>query len=224
MSPEPLLHRLRPAAGEPKGALVLLHGRGADELDLQGLLEALDPARELVGVTPRAPLSLPPGGAHWYVVHRVGYPDPVTFLPTWKTLSAWVDALPEITGVPLAHTVIGGFSQGAVMSYALALAPGRPAPAGVLALSGFIPRVDGFPLDLAACAGLPVAIGHGAYDPVISVEFGRAARDELEEAGAAVLWRESPIDHSIDPRFIAELRPWIAGALSAATLPPAAPA
>ncbi len=64
MSPEPLLHRLRPAAGEPKGALVLLHGRGADELDLQGLLEALDPARELVGVTPRAPLSLPPGGAH----------------------------------------------------------------------------------------------------------------------------------------------------------------
>ncbi len=127
MSPAALVHRLRPAAGEPKGALVLLHGRGADELDLQPLLDALDPARELVGVTPRAPLHLPPGGAHWYAVHRVGYPDPATFFPTWETLSAWVDALPETTGVPLARTVLGGFSQGAVMAYALTLARGRPA-------------------------------------------------------------------------------------------------
>jgi len=216
MSPAALVHRLRPAAGEPKGALVLLHGRGADELDLQPLLDALDPARELVGVTPRAPLHLPPGGAHWYAVHRVGYPDPATFFPTWETLSAWVDALPETTGVPLARTVLGGFSQGAVMAYALTLARGRPAPAGLLALSGFIPRVEGFTLDLGERAALPVAIGHGTHDPVISVAFGRAAREELEDAGAAVLWCESPIDHSIDPRFVAELRPWLAATVSAA--------
>jgi len=224
MSPPPLVHRLRPAAGEPKGALVLLHGRGADELDLEPLLEALDPARELVGVTPRAPLRLPPGGAHWYAVRRVGYPDPATFFPTWETLSAWVDALPETTGVPLARTVLGGFSQGAVMAYALTLAVGRPTPAGVLALSGFIPRVEGFTLDLADRVGLPVAIGHGTHDPVISVEFGRAAREELEAAGAAVLWRESPIDHSIDPRFLTALRPWLAATISAPQLGPAASA
>ena len=51
-----LVHRIRPAAGEPEGALVLLHGRGADEHDLLPLLEALDPERRLVGVTPRGPL------------------------------------------------------------------------------------------------------------------------------------------------------------------------
>jgi phospholipase/carboxylesterase len=204
-----LVQRLRPAAGEAEGALVLLHGRGADELDLQPLLEALDPSRRLVGVTPRGPLSLPPGGAHWYAVRRVGYPDPDTFWPSLERLSGWLDALPEETGVPLERTIIGGFSQGAVMSYALALGEGRPAPAGLLALSGFIPTVEGFALDLEERAGLPVAIGHGTYDPVISVEFGRSAQERLAEAGLAVLWRESPIDHSIDPRYVAALRVWL---------------
>ena len=54
--------RVRPADGEPEGALVLLHGRGADELDLFPLLEVFDPERRLVAATPRAPLALPPGG------------------------------------------------------------------------------------------------------------------------------------------------------------------
>ena len=55
-----LTARLRPAAGEPEGALVLFHGRGADENDLFPLLDALDPERRFVGATPRGPLSLPP--------------------------------------------------------------------------------------------------------------------------------------------------------------------
>ena len=74
-----LAHRIRPAAGEPRGALVLLHGRGADENDLYPLLDLIDPKRRLVGLTPGGPLSLPPGGRHWYLVPRVGYPDHDTF-------------------------------------------------------------------------------------------------------------------------------------------------
>ena len=57
-----LEHLVRPAAGRAEGALVLFHGRGADEHDLFPLLDMLDPERRLVGVTPRGPLSLPPGG------------------------------------------------------------------------------------------------------------------------------------------------------------------
>jgi phospholipase/carboxylesterase len=77
----------RPAAGDPEGALVLFHGRGADERDLFPLLDMLDPERRLLGATARGPLSLPPGGAHWYVVRRVGYPDPETFNSTFPVLS-----------------------------------------------------------------------------------------------------------------------------------------
>ena len=65
-SEAPLAALWREPAGEPAGALVLLHGRGADERDLFPLLDELDPQRRLLGVTPRGPLALPPGGAHWY--------------------------------------------------------------------------------------------------------------------------------------------------------------
>jgi phospholipase/carboxylesterase len=206
---EALAHLVRPAAGEPEGALVLLHGRGTDEHDLVPLMRALDPGRRLVGVSARGPLSLPPGGAHWYVVRRVGYPDRDTFHRSFALLADWLDALLRELGVPLERMVLGGFSQGAVMAYALGLGRGRPAPAGIIALSGFLPTVDGFELDLEGRAGLPVAIGHGTYDPVIGVEWGREARDRLEAAGAEVTYRESPMLHAIDPDFVAELSAWL---------------
>jgi phospholipase/carboxylesterase len=205
-----LTHLERPAAGEPEGLLVLLHGRGADEHDLYPLLDLLDPERRLLGVTPRGPLSLPPGGAHWYVVHEVGYPDPDTFFPTFTELSAWLDGL----GFPPEQTVIGGFSQGAVMTYSLGLGAGRPRPAALVALSGFMPTVAGFELDLEPPLP-PVAIGHGVYDPVISVEWGRRARAALEAEGGDVLYREYPLPHAVDPRFLAELAPGIASKLYA---------
>ena len=66
---------------------MLFHGRGADEHDLFPLLDMLDPERRLLGATARGPLSLPPGGAHWYAVRRVGYPDPETFHATYPELA-----------------------------------------------------------------------------------------------------------------------------------------
>jgi phospholipase/carboxylesterase len=209
-----LVHIVRPADGDPEGALVLLHGRGTSERDLAPLLDELDPDRRLTGVTPRGPLSLPPGGAHWYVVRRVGFPDPETFFPSYERLTGWFDALPDALGVPVERTVLGGFSQGAVMSYALGLGEGRPRPAAVIALSGFIPVVDGFALDCEGLDGYPVAIGHGTFDPVIEVGFGRDARERLERAGAAVTWRESPMPHAVDPDFLADLRGFVSDALA----------
>jgi phospholipase/carboxylesterase len=206
---EELVHRIRPAVGEPVGALVLLHGRGADERDLEPVLGFLDPARRLVGVTPRGPLSLPPGGAHWYVVRRVGYPDRDTFTAVLERTAGWLDELLRPLEPPPPRVVLGGFSQGAVMSYALGLGRGRPRPAGVLALSGFLPTVEGFELALADRRSLPVAIGHGSEDPVISVDLGRAARDLLEAEGLEVTYRESPMGHAIDPDFLEALRPWV---------------
>jgi phospholipase/carboxylesterase len=210
-----LVHRLRPAAAEPEGALVLFHGRGADESDLFPLLDLLDPERRLVGATPRGPLSLPPGGAHWYVVREIGYPDRQTFDAAFGLASGWLDAFAAETGVPAERTVLGGFSQGAVMTYALGLGAGRPRPAALMALSGFVPTVEGFELDLSP--PLPrLAIGHGTYDPVISVEFGRRAKRLLEDAGAEVLYRESPLPHTIDPRYLGELTSWLGDSLAPA--------
>ena len=210
-----LAHRVRPAAGEPEGALVLLHGRGTSEEDMVPLLDELDPDRRLAGLAPRGPLELPPGGAHWYSVRRVGFPEPDTFLPTYERLGGWFDALPEALGVPVGRTVLGGFSQGAVMAYALGLGEGRPRPAALMALSGFMPTVEGFALDLDGLDGYPVAIGHGSFDPVIEIGHGRAARERLEEAGADVLWRESPVQHTLDEDVLPDLGRFVADALGA---------
>jgi phospholipase/carboxylesterase len=200
----------RESAGEPEGALVLFHGRGADERDLYPLLDALDPERRLLGLTPRGPLSLPPGGAHWYALGGIPTPSPTTFWPTFEAASAWLDELP----VPLERTVLGGFSQGAVMSWALGLGRGAAKrPAGIVALSGFMPVVEGLELELSDLQGYPIAIGHGTLDPVISVEFGREAQRRLVPTGADVLYREYPLPHTIDPGFLPELRTFVAAAL-----------
>jgi phospholipase/carboxylesterase len=204
----------RPPADEPQGALVLFHGRGTDEHDLFPLLDMLDPERRLAGATARGPLSLPPGGAHWYIVRRVGYPDPETFHATYPEVAGWLDEFLAEQGVSPERAVLGGFSQGSVMSYALGLGAGRPRPAGIMALSGFIPEVEGFELDLGKAADLPVAIGHGTHDPVIPVEFGRDARARLEAAGADVTYRESPMPHTIDPGFLRELSGWTSEAVA----------
>lgn len=210
-----LPHLIRRPDGDPAGALVLFHGRGTSEHDLYPLLDALDPERRVLGATPRGPLTLPPGGAHWYVVREIGYPDPETFTHAFQLASDWLDARAEETGIPLEQTVVGGFSQGAVMSWALGLGRGRPRPAGIIALSGFIPSVEGFELDLSPPLP-PVAIGHGTFDPIISVEWGRRAKQELEQAGAEVMYRESPMPHAVDPAFLPDLREWAARILAGA--------
>jgi phospholipase/carboxylesterase len=201
-------YQVRGAAGEPAGALILFHGRGADEYDLYPLLDLLDPERRLLGVTPRGPFSFPPGGAHWYKLQEVGFPDRETFLATYDEVGAWLDGFLDEHGISPERTVLGGFSQGAVMAYSFGLGAGRPRPAALIALSGFMPTVEGFELDLSDIP--PVAIGHGTYDPIITVEFGRQAREVLGQADASVLYREYPLPHAIDPSFLAELRAWLA--------------
>jgi phospholipase/carboxylesterase len=202
-------HRMRPAAGEPDGALVLMHGRGTGEEDMFPLLDVFDPRRRLIGLAPGGPVAQPPGGKHWYAVRRVGHPDPTTFATSFAVLGEWIDSIAEELGVPPGRTILGVSSKGGVMSYALGLAAGRPAPAGVLALSGFVPTVEGLELDLEGRAGLRVAIAHGVNDQVIGVEWGRAARDALQSAGADVTYLESPVGHTLDPRQLPTLAEWV---------------
>ena len=204
----------RPAAGEPAGLLVLHHGRGSDEHDLLPLGDVLDPQRRLHVVTPRAPLQVPgwPGN-HWYVVPRVGYPDRDTFASAYARLSAFHNELWERTGVAPARTILGGFSMGSVMSYALGLGPGRPAPAGILAFSGFIPTVENWQPSLADRADTRVFVAHGRNDQVMSVDFARRARELLEAGGLDVAYHESDAAHHIDPAHLPAAVEWVAATL-----------
>jgi len=206
-----LEYRERRSEGEPRGLLVLHHGRGADEHDLLPVGDALDPERRLHVVTPQAPLQLPGWpGYHWYVVPRVGYPDPDTFHGAYVALAAFHDELWAQTGISAERTVLGGFSMGSVMSYALGLGADRPAPAGILAFSGFVPTVAGWEPELAGRQGLRAFIAHGRSDPIMGIDFARRARDLLEGGGIAVEYHESEAAHQIDPAHARAAADWLA--------------
>ena len=207
-----LVHAERLARGEAAGLLVLHHGRGADELDLLPLADALDPERRLHVAAPRAPLVLPGApGHHWYLVPRVGHPDPDTFRAAYEAVAGFHDELWQRFELAPDRTVLGGFSMGSVVSYSLGLGPDRPAPAGILAFSGFVPTVEGWEPQLPRDTA--VFIVHGRADPVIEVEFARTARRLLEGSGMDVDYHESNGGHSIDPLTLRLAANWLRRAL-----------
>jgi phospholipase/carboxylesterase len=210
----PLVQLERAAGEEPEGLLVLHHGRGTDERDLLGLADLLDPQRRLRVVTPRAPLTLPGSpGYHWYVVPRVGYPDRETFEAAREALAELHDSLWEETGVGPERTVLGGFSMGAVMSFAMGLGTERPPVAGILAFSGFVPTVEGWEPSLSDRTGTRAFVSHGRRDPVIGIEFAERARELLEAGGLGLTYRESDLGHQIDPAHLREASAWLAETL-----------
>jgi phospholipase/carboxylesterase len=104
--------------------------------------------------------------------------------------------------------------MGSVMSYSLGLGPDRPAPAGILAFSGFVPVVEGWEPDLAGRTGTRVFIAHGRRDPVMQVDFARRARDLLENGGLDVDYHESDAGHHIDPAHVPAAIDWLGATLA----------
>ena len=105
--------------------------------------------------------------------------------------------------------------MGTVMSDATALSSDRPAPAGIMALSGFVPTVEGWEPQLAGRESTKVLISHGSFDPVIVVDFAGGARDLLRGAGFEVDYREFEGAHNIDPRDIPRETEWLHAVTSA---------
>jgi phospholipase/carboxylesterase len=207
----PLVTVERPAAGDPDGLLVLHHGRGTDENDLLGLADALDPERRLRVVSARGPLQVPGWpGYHWYLVPKVGYPDRASFDSTREALAGLHDRLWEESGIGPERTVLGGFSMGAVMSHTMGWSAERPAVAGVLAFSGFVPTVAGWRPSFEGREGTRAFVAHGTEDPVIEIGFGRAARDQLVAGGIDVTYRETDVVHTIDPANVPVAAAWLA--------------
>ena len=148
------------------------------------------------------------------MMSRVGHPDPASVDASYRALADFHDELWERTGLTPEQTVLGGFSMGTVMSYALGLARDRPAPAGILAASGFIPAVEGWEPYTADRRQTRVFIAHGRQDPVISVEFARRARALLQAGGIEPEYHEFDGFHQIDAANAERAGQWLAATLT----------
>jgi phospholipase/carboxylesterase len=194
-------HEIAPRAGNPPHpVLVLLHGFGADEQDLVPVAESLDD--RFLAVLFRAPQPLADWpGFQWYSFAQRGQPEPRSYE---ASLGALVESLEELCRrreVDANRLVLGGFSQGAVMTATVAARAPSIRPKALLLLSGYLPAGLTFP-DLT---GLDVFIGHGTEDPLIPVQAAQDAAQRLAAAGARVTLRTYPMPHAVLPSELRDI-------------------
>lgn len=188
--------------------LVLLHGRGSNEEDLQGLGSLLPPGTILV--TPRAPHEAAPWGYGpgwaWYRYLEEDRVDRETLERSLAEMDRLLGGIPATLGVDPGPMVLGGFSQGGTTSLAWALTR-RDRVVGVANLSGFLMTEPEFPLDTAD--GLPVFWAHGERDPAIPFSLARKGRQRLSEAGARLRTFDHPGGHQVTREEMDAFREWL---------------
>jgi thioredoxin 1 len=195
--------------------MLMLHGYGADERDLGGLLPYLDPDGVFATVMPRAPLAAPgtPGFA-WYEFAGPGVGADVAagYRDALAQVDAFVDEQAAELGFGRADAVFAGFSQGAGLALGLALLPGpQVRPAAVLAMS------PAFPIALeidAAAKDVPVLVQHGTNDPLIPVQRSRDLARGLRAAGVPTVYREYPMEHQVAIESLRDARDWLTRVLA----------
>ncbi len=179
--------------------LVLLHGWGANAQNVAGLIEAINMiAIPFKGLLPDAPFDHPmaPGGKQWY-----GFPPNYDFrrphdfdsqadlIKSRKLLKAWMESLPEKTGIPLEKTMMGGFSQGGAMT--LDVGPQLPLAAMLILSSYSHAPIPPF------VTPRPILIIHGRQDPVVPLAKALDTKAQLEKKGQAVTYQEFDMGHEV---------------------------
>ena len=199
------------AGSDATRVLLLAHGYGADERDLGALLPYLDPDGTFVTVLPRAPHQAPGApGYSWYPMSGEG--DPMAeFAAALDALDDLLDAACAEHGASRSEAVVAGFSQGAGLALALGLRTSqRPRPAGVLAMSPFLPGADAVAVDAEHAADVPVLLQHGTNDSMIPVQRSRDLARALRDAGVPVIYGEYPMDHEVALESVQQARDWLA--------------
>jgi phospholipase/carboxylesterase len=235
MSGGRLLYTAHVPAGEgPFPTLFLFHGWGASAHDLIGLAPLVRDGRVLV-LCPQGPVVMPVGGGQkgygWFPLTPGLPPDVDAFRHAAELLRGFVEQARARYPIDPGATVVGGFSQGGMMAYDLALRdPARYA--GLMALSSWLPAplVEDLPR-LPEQEGFPVLITHGTADPMIDVERARESREALRRFGVGITYREFDMGHEIRPEAVRVVMRWLderafsrAGRAAAATgASPAAP-
>jgi len=185
--------------------VVLLHGRGSDKHDLQGLRSSLPGEWSIV--TPRAPFPGQPWGyGQGFAWYRYLEEDRVvdeTMQESLTQLDGFLARLPSAIGFTPGRVLLGGFSQGGTMSMAYALT--RPgAVAAALNFSGFLAAWLRLDESGAAPPPTPIFWGHGTGDPNIPFSLAERGRARLHRAGANLVTRDYRIGHWIDATEVAD--------------------
>lgn len=208
--------------------VVLLHGYGAPGDDLVPLFRVLDVPSDVRFVFPAAPLVLDPrvppalsGRAWWPLdieelvgivacgeIESIQRMDPPGMDRARASIESLLASIPEALSAEPSSIVLGGFSQGAMLSVEVALASAVPL-AGLVVLSGTLVRKSVWTSRAAARSGLPVLQSHGRSDPIVPFDNAEALRDVLIEGGLSVEWLPFNGAHGIPDSAVERLAAFI---------------
>ena len=196
--------------------VVLCHGFGAPGEDLVPLFRQLDVPREVRFAFPAAPLDLGAtlgpayrGGRAWWMIDPKSLEEaqlgvrrdrshvvPEGLVEARNMVTELLGELESQLGARSDRTILGGFSQGAMVSLDVALRLSRRM-AGLCLMSGSIVAIDEWQPLLETQRGVPIVQSHGRADPLLPFDIAERLRDFLRAAGADVRWVEFPGGHTI---------------------------
>lgn len=196
---------------EKKPLLLLLHGYGSNEEDLFSFASQL-PAEYLI-ISARAPYALPPYGNAWYAINFDAdmnkFSDETQAIKSRDLIAKFIDEAVDHYQADKSRVTLAGFSQGAILSYAVALTYPEKIDR-VMALSGYL-NTDIIEKNFhnKDISRLRFFISHGVADQVIPVEWARKAPEFLKNLGLNTEYHEYPVGHGVAPQNFYDMLKWL---------------
>lgn len=191
--------------------LIMFHGYGSDENDLFSFASELP--EELFIISVRAPYAMQPYGYAWYNINfeaeRGKWNDNVQAASSRDLIAKFIDEVCNTYPVDANNVTLLGFSQGTILSYAVALTYPEKVK-NIIALSGYINK-DILPDDInnKDYSSLDFYCSHGSVDQVIPVDWARQTPAFLESLNIKHQYSEFPVGHGVAPQNFHELRDWL---------------
>ena len=198
---------------EKNPLLLLLHGYGSNEQDLFSFASELP--EEYYIVSARAPYDLTYGSYAWYAINfdadQNKFSDNDQAIISRDIVAGFIDELVSNYPIDANNVTLIGFSQGTILSYAIALSYPEKVQR-VVAMSGYInPEILEKNYLKNSFSNLQLFVSHGTADQVIPVEWGRKAKPFLENLGINVTYKEYPIGHGVSPQNFYDFKNWLLG-------------
>ncbi len=205
----------------PTAAVIWMHGLGADGNDFVPIVNEIDLSgapgiRFIFPHAPTRPVTINNGHVMraWYDIAfgdlegKTRKADEKGVRESQAQIGQLI-ARENSRGIAASKIVLAGFSQGG----AIALHTGLRYPetlAGVMALSTYLPLAESFAQEATpANAKTPVFMAHGTHDPVVPYAMGNSSREQLQQAGYALVWHEYPMQHSVCLEEVADIGRWL---------------
>jgi phospholipase/carboxylesterase len=211
--PLPFLHRPAAAGADEPWLLVLLHGVGSNEQDLFGLAPQVPPQFHVLSL--RGPLALGPGSYAWFTFGVA--PDGSRAINAAQEAASRplvaqaVQAAAQQLGVPPERVVVGGFSQGGIMSLSLLLTQPALLHAAMVLHSRLLPEVLPLLAPPEQLRGRELWVSHGTEDTMIPLANAHQIRGTVTPLPIALTYKEYPGGHELRPAELRDAMAWLQG-------------